>query len=985
VVVRYGGDEFVCVMNDILKKDAEAVIIRIADNCRMRQSDDLTVTLSAGIASFPGDGDSYEEVFASADRALYEAKRAGRDQISAAGEKKAEIPIKGFIDRVQEKESVRTVLTADSQRLRAAVISGLVGVGKTRFCREVLTGLKGREVIWTDCIQFDQPLSYYVIRELIRYRLKRYGPELFHGLPDPYLMEISKLLPELILDLKDVGKISEISDRYRLYESIRQVLDTGRREKVIVIDNIQWIDGESLEVLKYVIRALRDSPVTFLFLHRTEEVPAMLEDFLAFVSQDYETRKIPLTPFGAPETKEALRAIVGEGPTAELVEYVLKESGGVPFYIEEIVRVLLERQNLRIEQGQWIFSVPAETVLPGSVTDVVLKKYRSLSREAQQVLDIATILGWFDPVIIQKITTFNEGHIMGLISEINRLGVVKLRDDRYEFSAAVNRNAIYQRYVEGPRGVDLHRQVAQHLERLHLDRKGDFTEDLAYHFYTSHDPVKGAVYCRQAGDRARAAYANRDAIRYYTWAAELIGPEPDRVRDRLELQLKKAEVLTFIGNAREAQDLMESMRNEISKIRDRDLEISVLIRLMNIHLERSQYDKVLEIGQDITNRYEPGIPQRAKICTYLGTANYRMGRYDAALSVIQEALVPCTANGDEVAEAMIRDVLGNVQQSRGDLKKALANFERCLELHRKHNNLDGEARALVNISVGYNLMSQFDLAIQNAKLAVDILQKVGHRTSEVLALNNLGTYYDTICRCGEALAIYERALRIARDIDNKGGIAVLLTNIGLETWRNDEVEKALSILDEALSYALEVKAPRLIYWTYFFRGDIFLTAKQYDKYQAIIDQIIKGAEVSQDMEKNSLFSRGEYFLETNDDQRFNEIIGRLSCMTTSSGFTDAEAFLCFMLGRFALKHGDYDTADKELHKGLELFRQLQDRRSVGQSYYYLSQLEKARGQESASRDYYKRAKQEFTEIDYRLWLNILAKEEAQENMVTDKG
>ncbi len=978
VIIRYGGDEFICVMNDTLKKDAESVLNRIADSCRRQPFDDLSITFSAGIATFPGDGNSYEEVFASTDRALYEAKRAGRDRISTVSERKAEIPIKAFIDRMQEKEAMRGIITGSSRRLRAIVVRGLVGVGKTRLSREILAGLKEREIIWTDCIQFDKPLAYYVIRELIRYRLKRFGPELFRILPDAYLVEIGKLVPELTANTKEAGPVSEVMDRYRLYESVRQVLDMGPREKIIIIDNIQWIDAESLEVLKYVLRALRESLITFLFLHRTEEMSEMLEDFLAFVSRDFETQQIPLAPFGTAETREALRAIIGEEPPPGLADYVLKESGGVPLYIEEIVRVLLERQNLRIEHEAWSFSVPAETVLPGSVTDIAMRKYRGLSREAQQVLDIATILGWFDPGIIQRITKFNEGHIMGLISEINRLGMVKSRGDRYEFSAAVNRNAIYKRYVEGPRGVELHRQVASHLERMHLDRKDDYTEDLAYHFYASRDTVKGPDYCRRAGDRARIAYAHRDALRFYSWAVELIGPDPKRIRERVESLLKKAEVLAYIGNTQEALDLIDAMRFDVSNIQDQDFETSIQVLLMNIYADRAHYDKVLEIGNDILKRYEPGtaIPQKAKILNFMSRAYYRQGRFEPARAILDEALALCLAGGDEIAEAMIRLNLGNVYQSVGDFKQALANFERCLEIHRKQNSQDGEARVLTNLSIIYNHLGLIDKAFDSVRHAAGIFQKIGNRIDEARALNNLGTMYDKVGRSEEALPLYERALKNHRDIGNKEGIALVSMNIGSSHWHNDQPEEALRIFEEAMQYAREVKSRYLISYINLNQADIYLGTRQYDKVEAILDEIIKGSEISQDMTMASLNFLCDYFLEIGDDRRFSEAVSGLSGLVKSSGMVEPEAYHHMFLGRSAIRSGDFNTASDELLKGLELFRQLQDRQYIALSYYYLARLEKARGNESGHRDYYRRARQEFADIKWRHWLNVLEREEA---------
>ena len=977
LMIRYGGDEFICIMNDAVKKDATMVLNRIAAQCRDRRFADIPVTLSAGIASFPGDGGSYDEVFASADRALYDAKRSGRDRISAVGDKKAEIPISMFIDRTQEREAIRAVMSSGGRRLRIAVIHGLVGVGKTRLSREILTGLKEREIIWSDCILFDKQLAYYVIRELILYRLKRWGPDLFQNLAPVYLLEIGKLVPEVLANMKDMPAASDVMDRYRLYESVRQILDMGSREKIIVIDNIQWIDSESIEVLKYTTRALQDSPITFIFIHRAEEISDMLEDFLAFVSRDFETRDIPLRPFSATDTKEAVRAIIGEEPAADLVDYILKESGGVPLYIEEIVRGLLERQNLRIEAGSWRFILPSEDILPGTVSDIALKKYRSLSHEAQQVMDIAVILGWFDLPLIRNITNFNEGHVLGLINEINRLGMIKYGTDRYEFSAAVSRNAIYKKYLEGPRGIELHRLVGRHLESLNPGKENDLAEDLAFHYYSGREPEKGALYCRIAGDKARTKYANRDAIRFYGWSAELMGSDPAQLRSRLEMLIKKAEVLIFIGDTRPALELIETILAEARTINNRDFETEIMTLLMDAYVNRAEYDKVIEIGDRIFQKYPPGssIPNKIKILSHISRAYYRMGNFEPSMTALDEALLLCTERADEISEAMVRLNIGNLHSASGDLPQALKNFERCLDIYTKYKRRDGEARILTNMSSIHVKLGHIDRALADLKRAAEIFRDIGIRIDEARALNNLGNLYDKMGKSSESRVFYDQALKNHRDVGNREGVALVSLNIGVNYCFAGEFESALRILDEANIQAHEIKSRYLIFFTELGRADVFLSTGQFEKVESMLDGIIKGAEVSQDTAMAAFSLLNEYFLTIRDDARFQDSITSLAGLAKSDEIPEVKALHHFFLGRYELNHENIDAAVDNLNRGLEIFRSLQDEVNIALSYYFLARAERMRKNENTYREYLARAKQELTRMQAKRWLNYIAREE----------
>lgn len=977
LVIRHGGDEFLCVMNDAVKKDAFQVLNRIVAQCRERRFGDLPITMSAGLVSFPGDGDTYEEIFAGADQALYEAKRAGRDRVSMVGDKKAQIPIKLFVDRVQEKEAIRAFMVGGSHRLRVAVIHGLVGVGKTRLSREVLTGLKEREIIWSDCILFDKQLAYYVIRELIRYRFKRWGPDLIQSLAPFYLWEIGKLLPEILAKIKDNPAASEVMDRYRLYESVRQVLEMGTREKIIIIDNIQWIDSESVEVLKYVIRALQASPHTFIFIHRTEEMSGMLAEFLAFVSRDFETRDVLLQPFSAAGTKEAVRAILGEEPAADLVDFVFKESGGVPLYIEEVVRVLLDQQNLRIEEGRWNFTEPGEHILSGTVSDIALRKYRSLSAEARQVMDIAVIFGWFDLPLIRNITSFNEGHVMGLINEINRLGLIKYGSDRYEFNAAVSRYAIYKQYLEGPQGVELHRVVARQLESLHPDKENDYAEDLAFHYYAGREAVKGAAYCRIAGDKALKKYANRDAIRFYGWAAELLGSDPAQLRPRLEMLMKKAERLIFIGDTRPALDLIESVLKEARPTNDRDFEAEILRLLMDAYLNRAEYDKALEIGDRIFRRYEPGsvIPDKAKILNQIGRALFRMGRYEPSMAALDEALALCLASGDEATESKIRFNMGTLYNTLGDYAKNLVNLERCRAIITKFDDKNGVAMVLISMSIVHSRLGDIDRALSEVQQATDILRDIGNRINEAGGLNNLGGMYQKLGRYDEARVLYERALKIHRDIGNKHGIALISVNIGSIDLETDNTEQALRILDEAYQNAREVKSKDLMFLSQLYRAEVSLATRQLEKIEPLLDIIINDSKDTQYSTIAAFSFLNEYFLTIRDDARFQESITQLAEIAKSSSMPRVNALHHFYLGRYELDHGFCDAAVENLTRGLDIFRNLQDRKNIALSYYYLAKAERGCGNETAYRDHFVRAKQELTEIKAKHWLSFIAQEE----------
>ena len=104
-VIRYGGDEFICIMPRTTHHDVESIYRRIIRRCKETMFGGLTITLSAGIASRPDDAQDFERLLKVADDALYDAKRSGRARIGLVRKKRIELPIKAFVNRLREKQA----------------------------------------------------------------------------------------------------------------------------------------------------------------------------------------------------------------------------------------------------------------------------------------------------------------------------------------------------------------------------------------------------------------------------------------------------------------------------------------------------------------------------------------------------------------------------------------------------------------------------------------------------------------------------------------------------------------------------------------------------------------------------------------------------------------------------------------------------------------------------------------------------------------
>lgn len=990
-VIRYGGDEFICVMPRTTRQDAELIYRRILRKCKEREFSGLNITLSVGVASFPDDGQDFEELLRIADLALYDAKRSGRDRIGLIRKKKIILPMRVFIDRTVEKEQLTQVLM-NGKQMRVVIVKGNVGIGKTRLSKQILDDAKGREVIWSDCLYLAEGIAYYPIREALQYHMKRCKIEEYRSIPLAYRLELAKLVPELADGIVEKRQgIELVVDKYRLYESIRLIMEKGEHGKILIVDNIQWIDKESIEVMKYLMRSLKDNPITFVLIYRVEEITDDLEEFLSYISREVAVTDIILRPFAHTEIKDSVKAIIGEDPDPLLVDYVVRESGGIPFYIEEIVKGLVDQRFLIVEDDRWVFSRPEKEIVPKSLEDIAIRKYRTLSSEARRVVDTATVIGWFDIGIIKDITEFNEGQVLGVINHMNKLGMVKYKNDRFEFDEEVSRHALYEKNVAGIPSLELHRKIGETLEQRSKGKETDIAEMLAYHYYRGHEAEKGVRYCMEAAAQAQEKYANQYAIRYYTWAIELLQDKliPEDIEKRVDCLYKRAEAFSVIGkNDRAVRDLEKGLKSALA-MDDKKRKADILLRRAAIYHRLSQYrdaiteaTKSKELYQAINDRVQMAFALNA-----IGYGHWSLSENGEAMASYEEAMSIFRELGEKKGEADTLNNFGTVYLGI-DFNRALQYYEDSLGIYNEIENKLGASKVCNNIGILYNQLGKYQRALEYLRQSLNIQQERGSIHGEETAYVNIGNIHSALDENQEALRFYKAALKIARQTGNRESEGICLNNIGLKLDTLGEYEKALKSLectvaitqeigdkrteaaaltglgqvhqhlgdhDDAMAFyarALQIGEEQNVSWVKFgnlvSQGEFYLVLNEREKAKQYIDAAY---ELSQEVASRSYIATTmmlmcEYYLSTAQPDTF------MKTMTDLEQFVEIrtdgqDAAIAMMLGRYYTMVKQFEKADKQFAQALDTYKKIGNRLECGKVHYYRGMMELARESEHA--------------------------------------
>lgn len=477
---------------------------------------------------------------------------------------------------------------------QVAMLEGELGIGKTRLATAFLAWaeVEGADVLQGQAFEAGGQLPYRPVIEALRPRIERENaPD--DLLSDLWLAELTRLLPELCDRYPDLPAPAGDKSvaRIRLFEAVAHLgrVLAARTPLVLFIDDVQWADAASLDVLHYIARRLAESksPVLLLLTLRVEEremLPGLAEWRTAL------ERAVPLTrlQIGPLTSEDVLRLlqIVGgkDGRRAADLErfgqWLFAETEGQPFYLMETLKVLLERGVLASrpnEDGGWTIdfstAMEHETVVrgffPPSVREVICDRLDRLTPNASALLVAGAVLGQettferlcqvADLAEQEGLLALDEVLRSHLLQESEREGGGRgyMAYGRYVFAQAKTRAVVYAEAGEARRTI-FHRRALQTLQTATTP-----AAVLAYHALAAGLAEPAFHWNLAAGDEAMRMVAVRNAIAFYEQARRLLAEQS------LETMLPAPEIehlYTYLGRTYELNTEWEKARSAYTSL-----------------------------------------------------------------------------------------------------------------------------------------------------------------------------------------------------------------------------------------------------------------------------------------------------------------------------------------------------------------------------------------------------------------------------------
>ncbi|HEX5621410.1 MAG TPA: AAA family ATPase, partial [Solirubrobacteraceae bacterium] len=437
-----------------------------------------------------------------------------------------------FIGRTSELESLRDAWSAG--RRRFALVSGPPGIGKTRISAEAAQSIDGTVLYGSS--PPEPLLSYQPFVEA----LGHYARNAMPTLSGPGAVELAHLIPELTVD-PGTGPVSDDPEtrRYLMFEAVSALLRAAT-PALLVLDDLHWADRPTLQLLRHVLRAQDDAHLLIVGTCREGEAPPELADLLADLRRDRLLTAVALTGLDEDDVAAVMTAQAGQQAPSALVHTVHAETDGNPFFVEEVVRHLLETDRF----GDAL--APGQIGVPEGVKDVLLRRLGRLSEPCRTTLLHAAVLGReFDFPTLQRMAEISEDTVIAALEEALEARLAVDAGGGYAFTHALVRETLYGT-LSAPRRQRLHARAAAALEPSAATLSA-----LARHHRLAGpagDAQKAIEFSLQAGARASSLFAWEEAASHFEGALAVMDRAAADPATRARLLVALADLMAVIGD-----------------------------------------------------------------------------------------------------------------------------------------------------------------------------------------------------------------------------------------------------------------------------------------------------------------------------------------------------------------------------------------------------------------------------------------------------
>ncbi len=471
-----------------------------------------------------------------------------------------------LVGRTEEMQQLQKALLTPAERPHVIFLSGEPGIGKTRLASEFARWASAEQrarVLRGSCYELSGTLPYQPIIETLDAYVRMSSPEQLRRVLTQEVADLAKIVPSIRARYPDLAPSvpqGPEAERRDLYNAVAQCFTTLAQEYplVIVLDDLQWADIATIELLSYLVarpdQSIPGPQPLYVLLYRADEVHEQhpLRGLIATLSRLNGMEELRLLRLDESEVCQLVESIAGHPVGKAFTSEIYKHTEGNPFFIGETLIALVQEGKVKKINGQWQMTVDIhELALPQSARLLIERRLTHFPPASRRIFNIAAVMGrQFSSMLICQASNMSEEEIAHHVDNAIYAQIFTPLEGQNNCDLAFThdkiREVLYQ-HLNPLRRRSLHRQTAQAIEKVYVNRLQPYYSTLAYHYQAAEDYARAVEYYLQAAHNASNVYAFFDAANCIERALDLlIGADDRPLRAELLRQLA-ADVYIYIG------------------------------------------------------------------------------------------------------------------------------------------------------------------------------------------------------------------------------------------------------------------------------------------------------------------------------------------------------------------------------------------------------------------------------------------------------